>query len=229
MNFTFGIITAGNIEHLRMVIESIYDQKIDSEKYEIIVVGGPPVSGKNIVHIDFNEQIKEAWITKKKNLITDNAKFDNIVYMHDYIILNDDWYKGWVEFGENYSVCMNVILNQDGTRYRDWCIWPHNHNWMDGIMAETRECLLSYDEDGFSDYMYFSGAYWVAKKDAMQEFPLDERLSWGGGEDVLWSKQIRSKHKFVMNKNSCVQLLKQKDKAFNYMSQETLNRIKNQL
>ena len=149
--------------------------------------------------------------------------------MHDYIVLKDGWYKGWVEFGEDYSSCMNVILNQDGARYRDWCIWPHNHNWMDGIMAETRECLLSYDEGGFSDYMYFSGAYWVAKKHVMKEFPLDERLSWGGGEDVLWSKQIRSKYKFAMNKNSSVQLLKQKDKAFNYMSQETLNRIKTQL
>ena len=33
--------------------------------------------------------------SKKKNIITQNAKYENIVYMHDYIVLDNNWYKGY--------------------------------------------------------------------------------------------------------------------------------------
>ena len=70
-----------------------------------------------------NENIKSVWITKKKNVISDLAKFENIVYLHDYIIFEENWYKNFVEFGENWDVCMNVILNFDNSRFRDWILW----------------------------------------------------------------------------------------------------------
>ena len=50
----------------------------------------------------------------------------------------------------------------------------------------------------------------------MLEFPLNESLAWGEGEDVLWSKQVRLKYSFDMNVNSTVKLMKTgKDKVFN--------------
>ena len=48
----------------------------------------------------------------------------------------------------------------------------------------------------------------------MQEFPLNENLLWGQSEDVGWSMRIREKYDFSMNKNSSVQLMMQKDGAF---------------
>ena len=47
----------------------------------------------------------------------------------------------------------------------------------------------------------------------MLEFPLDENLIWGQGEDVKWSKEIREKYNFSMNPYSTVQLMVQKDRA----------------
>ena len=74
--------------------------------------------------------------------------------------------------------------------------------------------------------MYFSGAYWVSKKHVMEEFPLDERLSWGESEDVTWSMQVRQKYKFSVNPNSVVQLLKHKpDRAFNEPDAMTLEQL----
>ena len=42
----------------------------------------------------------------------------------------------------------------------------------------------------------------------MEEFPLDENLVWGQGEDVEWSKRVREKYDFNMNTNSTVRIIK---------------------
>ena len=204
MKFTFGIITNGNSDNnLNLIIDSIEKQSIPFSHYEIIVVGNSGVNRKNTVVIPFENTIKE-WITKKKNLITKNAKYENIVYMHDYIVLGDNWYDGYLKFGKDFKVCMNILINADNTRWRDWVIWPHNFNEMDKIVNPNRECIFSYDITHLSKYQYISGSYWVAKKDVMVEFPLNEKLSWGESEDVIWSKEVREKYKFSINTNSCL-------------------------
>ncbi len=61
----------------------------------------------------------------------------------------------------------------------------------------------------------------------MKEFPLNEGLSWGQGEDVLWSKQVREKYEFNMNTNSSVQIMKpNKDKVFNEPAQDKIDVLK---
>jgi hypothetical protein len=75
--------------------------------------------------------------------------------------------------------------------------------------------------------MYISGSYWIAKKDVMLEFPLDENLAWGEGEDVLWSKQVRKKYEFNMNINSSVFIIKGvKDKVFNEPDDDKITVLK---
>ena len=212
MNFTFGIVTSGLDERVQIVIDSI--EKLNIPEYEVIIVGNSNVQRDRTTVIPFNESERPAWITKKKNLITQHAKYENVVYAHDYIYYKEDWYKGWLEYGDDYKVCMNRILNGDGTRYRDWCIWPHNGNYVDGLCTRQRGCLLPYDMTHLSKYLYFSGAYWVGKKDVITEFPLNESLLWGQSEDVEWSMRIRQKYDFSMNKHSSVQLMMQKDRAF---------------
>ena len=224
MNFTFGIVTSGLDDRVQIVIDSI--EKLNIPEYEVIIVGNSNVQRDRTTIIPFNENERPAWITKKKNLITQHAKYENVVYAHDYIYYKEDWYKGWLEYGDDYKVCMNRILNGDGTRYRDWCIWPHNNNFMDGIMARGRGCLIPYSMTHLSKYMYFSGAYWVSKKSVMEEFPLDENVCWGQGEDVIWSLQVREKYDFSINPNSVVQLLKHKpDRAFNEPDEVTIEQL----
>lgn len=225
MNFTFGIITGGNNDsHINLIIDSIEKQNIPN--YEVIIVGASNINRNNTRIIPFNENIFPLWITKKKNTIISEAQFENIVFMHDYIILNDDWYAGFLKYGNDFDVCMTRILNSDCTRFRDWVLWPHNGEWTDSI-TENRECLIPYDMNHMSEYMYISGAYWVAKAELMNKYPLDETLLWGQGEDVLWSKQVRKEYVFSMNQHSSVQLLKYKDPVFLEASQETICKLKN--
>lgn len=87
------------------------------------------------------------------------------------------------------------------------------------------ECLIPYEMTHLSKYQYISGTYWVAKRDVMLEFPLDENLSWGEGEDVVWSKNVRNKYIFSMNPHSTVKSLKFKDTVFSVASEETIKKL----
>ena len=239
MDFTFGIITnSDNTERVEKIINSIIEQKIPN--YEIIIVGGVNnfTTYSNILHIQFDESEKNGWISKKKNLITSNSKFENIVFLHDYIILGKNWYLGHLEKGNTFDIRMDKILNLDGSRYRDWCIWPHNYKfdpdsgywgkYVDELMGSNS--LIPYEISYLSKYMYISGSYWVSKKHIMEEFPLDESLLWGQGEDVDWSVKVRKKYKFEMNINSEVHIIKSgKHRVYNSPDENTvqiLNKIR---
>jgi hypothetical protein len=236
IDFTFGIVSSGSKDdNLNKIIDSIENQNIPN--YEIIIVGNSEIKRKKTKLIQFDESIKTSWITKKKNIITNHSQFENIVYLHDYIKFQDDWYEGFLKFGNNFDICMNKIINYDGTRYRDWCLCMWNDPNIDGqynkliseIVEPGMKCLLPYDEDRFTKHMYFSGAYWVAKKNVMLEFPLNEKLIWGQGEDVVWSMEVRKKYNFSMNKYSAVELLKYKDTILNFADNETIQKLSEKL
>lgn len=212
MDFTFGIITGGSNNHreslnsqevvdrIHKIIKSIELQNIPH--YEIIIVGGADIYNNftNIKHISFDENQKQGWITKKKNLITQNAVYDNLVIMHDYIEFEPEWYKGFLKFGNDWDICMNVVNNIEGGR---WIDWLSNHG--------NYHTLIPYDTKDKT--MYVSGAYWVAKKSFMEEYPLNEKLLWGEGEDIEWSNRWINKKTYKMNTNSSVKCCK-KDKIY---------------
>jgi len=225
MKFTFGIITAGTSdESLNLVIDSIERQNIP--EYQILIVGNSQVSRKNTFIIPFDESIKPGWITRKKNIVTINARYENVVYTHDYVVFEDDWYEGFLKFGDDFKICMNKFVNPDYSRFRDWVIWPHNDNFMDSIVIPNRECLIPYDMTHLSKYQYISGTYWVAKKQVMEDYPLDDNLLHCQGEDVEWSKRVRYKYDFSMNPYSTVKSLKFKDPAFNVAGEETIQKLR---
>jgi hypothetical protein len=223
MEFTFGILTSKLSEnYLIDVLDSIYSQNIP--KFEILLIGetNKKFTNKNITHINFDETQRKGWITKKKNIITDKARFENIVYMHDYLNLEDNWYSGFVKHGNNFQVCTNKILTKDNQRYRDWTLWQLNNTKFDQYLNRTRRCLLPYNITSLSKFMYISGAYWVAKRDFMKKNKLNENLLWGEGEDVEWSKRVRKKTTFQFNENSTTRLLKEKEVIFKNIDGLTL-------
>jgi len=225
MKFTFGIITAGTSdESLNLVIDSIERQNIP--EYQILIVGNSQVSRKNTFIIPFDESIRPGWITRKKNIVTINARYENVVYTHDYVVFEDDWYEGFLKFGDDFKICMNKFVNPDYSRFRDWVIWPHNDNFMDSIVLPNRECLIPYDMTHLSKYQYISGTYWIAKKQVMEDHPLDDNLLHCQGEDVEWSKRVRYKYDFSMNPYSTVKSLKFKDPAFNVAGEETIQKLR---
>jgi len=203
MKFTFGIITNGqHPNNIRLIHNSIMRQNIDDE-FEIVVVGGTDLGLPYTRTIEFDENIKPAWITRKKNLIAQEATYDNICLMHDYVFLYDGWYKNFKDFGTDWDVCMNSIINRDGQRFRDWITWPE---WS----AEGDIVFLDYEDHSRTDEMYISGTFFCVKKKFFLENPLNERLGWGQGEDVEWSGRLRKGWNYKCNEFSRVGFTKQK-------------------
>jgi len=228
MKFTFGIITYEGSPHLSKCIESIIWQNIPEELFEIIIIGNNPsidklmIDHKCIKHFSFDENerylrniAEGGWITRKKNLITKNATFDNIVYLHDYYIFEKRWYEGFIKFGEDWDICMNYIFLPTGQRFRDYVTWDvpelnfkDKFNEKDGYLhINTRKgsifekirkdhrvtIILDIDDEfinKFKKNSYVSGGYWVAKKKIMELYPLDENLMRAQGEDVEWSQRL---------------------------------------
>lgn len=234
MDFSFGIITDASpdaISRIRVIISSIRSQNIPN--HEIIIIGN---INNDLNHhlgikiIPFDESIKPLWITRKKNMITDHAAYENVVYMHDYFKLDQDWYENWLKFGNNFKVAMNQILNTDGTRYRDWtmCYDDITQECKQNVgLPHDHRLLLPYAETGLSKLMYISGAYWVAKKSLMQEFRMDERLSWGEGEDLIWSHRVRERYPFSMNPESIVHLFdKSRSAIFSLIDNESIQKLR---
>ena len=225
MKFTFGVITTEAAQRsVKYIVDSIRAMYSEyKHDYEIVVVGGnTDIKEADLTVVSFDEQSKPAWITKKKNLITRLAKHENVVYLHDYICPNSNWRTGFEVFGSDFDLCMTPILNTDGTRYRDWSLWWDD----DSLLAKHYDRLIPYTVTDMSKSMYFSGAYWVAKRRVMEAVPLDESLSWGQGEDVKWSKQIREHYRFSINTHSSVGMLKYKDRIYSEISSAKLHKVR---
>src|SRR6185312_8734402 len=232
LDFTFGITTDGNnTDRINAIIDTIRKQNIP--KYQIIIIGGQNnwVNQEDILHLYFTDITPKAHITKKKNQLTKYAKYENIVYLHDYFSFDDDWYYGWNDFGNNFDVAINrVLINENGQLFRhsDWVLdmflfWDipeYRHlYWQDWDVG------LPYDIEGLETHQYISGGYWVAKTEFMLNNPLDEKLFWGEKEDIEFSTRIRKNITFRMNKNSTVWIMKPNKWKVNNMNEKRLERF----
>lgn len=199
MNYSFCITTDySNEQQLQEVIQSIKDLNIPT--YEILVIGGRESSSDgNVTYIHFDETQKQGWTTKKKNVLVENAKYDNVVLMHDYYVFDKDWYKNMVEFSKavpwEICSCRQLLIN-DKRHFTDWVVWD------DPIFP--RYSCLPYDEWTRAPFMYISGGFMMAKRNVFVDNPFNENLLHGQAEDVEWSLRVRTKYKMVCNGGSIV-------------------------
>lgn len=226
MKFTFGIITTlQTVGFLQTILDSITFQRALPD-FEVIIVGGnEPVREGNLTIIPFDESIKPQWITRKKNIIIEESKGENIVFLHDYVHLLPNWIEGFEHFDE-FNVCVSPIINADGTRFRDWLLDDECVKHILGPeMGAGNPYMLPYDVTHLTRFMYISGAYWVAKREFMKRFPLNEELTWGQGEDVEWSNRAKTATDFKINIHSPVNLLKYKPREFRESTPEVVNKL----
>jgi len=207
MDFTFGIITNGS-ENLPLIAQSIRAQNIPN--YEILVVGQNDLSGSDIRSIPFDESVRPMWITRKRNLIAQNARYENIVMIHDYIVLMEGWYEGFLRFGSDFSICNSKIIDVHGRRGIDYTLFLP---FLSHPSLRDRQ-LLPYDyppSHTLSTIMYLPGNYVVIKRDIALKFPYDERLVWNQMEDVVLSHTLTDAGYIIQcNPYSTVQMIKDK-------------------
>lgn len=210
MNFTFGIITDGSNDILlEKLIESILFQNI--KNYEIIIVGNTKLTNSNIMVIPFDESSNTGWITRKKNIIVNLAKYENIVLMHDYFILDHDWYNGFCKFGNDFDFCINKIITEDGKRFRDYSIAPFAPDWFPNKRLLPYDYILDFKRNRLC---YISGGFYIIKKVIALKYPLNENITiHGAGEDILLSNNLTDNNVLIkVNPNSITKIQKYKEK-----------------
>ena len=183
MKFTFGIVTGGGqTAYINSIIDSIEKEEIP--EYEIIIIGSFVTPRDRTTVYDFPENIAPMWITKKKNIIAEVAKYETLVLLHDYIKLEEGWYKGFLRFQSetpDWDVVMCKMKESNGNRSLDWIGLP-NDTFYGNVLLPYEYC----NPKG----MYVPGNFFVVKRDFLRKNPLDERRVWSEGEDIEWSKRI---------------------------------------
>ena len=192
--WTFGICYSSD-SYINRVINSIRNQKgLHDKNYEIILIGPSIDSIKalenyNIKNIVFEECIRPNWVTLKKNLVIQNAKYKNICLMHDYVALCENWFLGYEQFGYDWDVCMNPVRLDNGLRHRDW--------FYEKIPFPNRKLeFIEYKDSSKIRQMYVNATYYCINKKFGLKYPLNNNLCWGEAEDadIVTGKQIGRAH-----------------------------------
>jgi len=218
MNWTFGIITDGNNEvYLTNLIDSIINQNI--KNYEVIVVGNCSNNFLNVKYINFDEFIKQGWITKKKNIIIENAKYDNICILHDYYLLTNNWYKNITNY--DWDIYENIILTKENIRHSYKLFHPYkmmkylkdnpeDANIISKIYSENFGYVVGipHSENRLKNHQYISGGCIIAKRRVLLDNLLNENLCWGDAEDLEWSERVIPKYNYYFNENSIMKVQK---------------------
>jgi hypothetical protein len=196
MNWSFIIITDGNSPFIETIIESIKIQNI--KNYEIIFITENKSFTCSMGHIEYINTIKNSHITYKKNIGAKISKFENLCFLHDYISLENNWYKSFEHFGYNWDVCTTKAVNIDGSRWWDWCTIYH---------PEYGHANINY-EANVTEWHYIPGNFFCVKREFMLDNLLNEDLCHNDGEDVEWSKRIIKKCVYKFNIFTNINFLK---------------------
>jgi hypothetical protein len=230
--WSFGILTNGKRDkEVDREINSIINQKIPH--FEVIICGAYGGKFKKMVKkIDFNPEV--LWITKKKNLICEKAKYENLVITHDRFEFDSWWYEGIKKYGNYFEVLSCVIKNPCEERIDDWVAFGEDKDFGMGIPGTLN--YVDWDKNG-----YISGGFYILKKSVWEKCPWDNSIGGTGKpEDAKLSMDFYKKG-FVARFNifSSCKTIVEREKWFNFKFNKKrfisskdrpfLNRLKNMI
>ena len=170
-------------EWLEEILAAIRAQKIPH--YEVIVCGTyRDRQEKNFTYIPFKDRDDKGWITKKKNMIAREAKYENLCIIHDRIVLDKNWFSGMKKYGNCFEFLGNKqIVKGTNQRAGDWLTYGSKK-----LDSPYQISQLAYQD--WDEYIYVSGQLYVLKKSIWNMCQLDETRYWGE-EDVELSFRAR--------------------------------------
>lgn len=181
--WSFGIITNGKRKDwMEKIIKSIREQKIPH--YEIIVCGTYFDRQENdFQYLPFNQRDDKGWITKKKNLIVQKAKYENICIIHDRLLLMKNWYNGIKKWGNTFEM-IGCVQENKSLRINDWILHEKLPNLEFSFVS-----LLDYKDWDIN--ICQGGHMHIAKKSLLQKYKWNESYMWRRPEDLEISNQFQ--------------------------------------
>lgn len=161
---SFCIPTNGKrIEKTEITIKSIKEQI--SKPVEIILCGDVDNFKhiKGVTFVDKKEQAHSRKVALLRNKAAEKAKYNNIVFCDDDIVIPKEWMQRLVEYSKTkaWGVLSNKILSPDGTRYWDRAILnPH--------------VMVPYEHIETDKNLYQTSCFVIVKKQVFDKIKWDE-------------------------------------------------------
>ncbi|MGE0813473.1 MAG: glycosyltransferase [Vicinamibacterales bacterium] len=184
--WTFGLLTTGaRLENVERYVDSI--AAFCDEPHEILIVSpvdlGAIARRPNVRVLPFAERDELGWITRKKNLICEQARYSDILVCHDRFSLTPDFCRDFAAWGYAYGLAAVRVRLPDGSRGLDWAVVSsQNHVWSSGGLLDYR---------AYSQYAYNPGGATVIRRAYWADFPWNENLFWNEHEDVELCRRVQ--------------------------------------
>lgn len=192
--WTFGIVTNGKRkDFIDRAISSI--RSLNIPQYEIVLCGTfqGEVAG-DIRYIAFTENDDKGWITKKKNLICENARYENIAVIHDRIYFDESWFEGIKKWGNYFDVlsCPVMLSLKNGQIISsNWETVKDDFKLKDDYRLFHSNGIL--DVSDWDKNVIIPGPLIILKKHIWSCEKWNEHLFWGQGEDIEYSHRQHQK------------------------------------
>jgi glycosyltransferase involved in cell wall biosynthesis len=198
--WTFGMLTsAKRMENVKRFVDSI--ERLCPDPYEIIIISPNendfPSFGKNVRVIQFREHDDLGWITRKKNIICEQAVYSDLLICHDRYWLDANFFQAFASWGYSYGLAAPRVRLPGGRRALDWAVVSsRDRAWSSGG-------LLSYF--AYSRYAYNPGGATLIRRDFWRDFPWNENLFWNEHEDVELCRRIQDAgHPILLAKSAVI-------------------------
>lgn len=196
----------GDATGLNAVVKRILE--LDVPEKEILLCGRPDRSFRywdqvRIVGEDI--PAPPVWITRKKNVLAQEARHENLCIIHDRVFLPVNFMSAMRQFGDLYpfagfqSLWFDDRLNLSPVRYSDYHCINEGHktplaavNQSGRLSAIHPELFAEFEKQEYlcanpvryRSGNYLTGSLYIVKRNAWLHTPQDENLYWAQFEDV---------------------------------------------
>ncbi|OWP52970.1 hypothetical protein [Pseudomonas nitroreducens] len=208
-SWTFGLpVGPEDATVLNAVVQRILE--LDIPNKEILLCGIP---GKNFRYFDNVRIVGEditappVQICKKKNRLAQEARYNNLVILHDRVFLPSHFGEIVRRFGPRYplmtlqSMFFDNVRNMSPRRYSDYGMAMGSigqgmkglHRTVDAAVSIAPALFAEIERTGFcfaspmryaKDLSYPTGSLYICRKEVWNACPLDESLLWAEFEDI---------------------------------------------
>jgi len=121
----------------------------------------------------------------KKNLLASEARYSEIVMLHDRFLLTSDFFEKNKKTNTRFAMSSPRVMLPDGRRGLDWAVVNSSN------LSFSVGGLINYRD--YSNYLYSPGGAVVVRKAAWEVEPWSEIIGWNEHEDVEMSMRYRDR------------------------------------
>jgi len=198
--WTFGILTSGQSSQGAEMAAAILE--LDLPKVEVIFCGPRPAGAPadpRVTAIDLDRPEPRGWITRKKNLVADCARYDNLCLLHDRYVITREWADALAEYGHCYSFVTFPQVYYAGQRqqfpqrYPDYQLLAQERGALEGLSTGVYDAdrVFHPDYDDFSETAFCCGGLYIARRSLWNLVRQDEALYHCEWEDISFGLECQ--------------------------------------